>query len=399
MAIDEKDIGEVAKDLKGAFEDFKQKNDQRLSAIDAEKSAISEKVDTINGKLGELDALKSQLEEELKQAKRPGATKSKDADAHKAGFYQFIRKGRDDGLAELERKALQTTTDADGGYAVPEELDRTLLDVLKDESPMRRVCAQMTVGTPDYKKLVNLGGAGSGWVGETEERPETATPKLAQISAHMGEIYANPQATQTTLDDAFFNVEAWLAEEVAREFAQQEGSAFLLGNGTNKPKGILAYDMAVTADASRAFGTLQKINSGTAGVFAGDALIDLIYALKAGYRQNAVFMMSNLTQAAARKLKDSDGNYLWQPGLQLNQPSTLLGYGIEENNDMPEAAADANSILFGDFKRGYQIVDRIGTRMLRDPFTNKPFVGFYTTKRVGGMLLDSNAIKVLTLSA
>ena len=398
MAIDEKDIGEVAKELKGAFEDFKKSNDKELEAIKAEKNKLEEKTNQLNEKLGEIDQLKADLEKELKSAKRPGVPKG-DIEAHKKAFMQFVRKGVDDGLADLQQKAVQVAVEADGGYAVPEELDRTLLEILKDESPMRRVCNSITIGTSDYKKLVSLGGAGSGWVGETDARPATGTPTLAQIAATMGEIYANPQATQTSLDDVFFNVEQWLSEEIAREFAEKEGAAFLSGDGTNKPKGILAATMALTGDDVRAFGQLQNIKSGAAGTFAGDNLIDLIYSLKRGYRQNASFMMNGLTVAKARKLKDNDGNYLWQPGLQQGQPSTLLGHGIEENEDMPDAVADANAILFGDFKRGYTIVDRMGTRVLRDPFTNKPYVGFYTTKRVGGMLTDSNAIKVLTLSA
>lgn len=398
MSIEKKDIDEVAADLKGAFEEFKKSNDKELEAIKAEKTKLEEKTDKLNEKLGELDSLKAELEKEIKQAKRPGSPKSTDIEAHKAGFIQFLRKGVDDGLSELQQKAVQVGVDADGGYAVPEDLDRTLLQLLRDESPMRKVCNQITVSTPDHKKLVNLGGAGSGWVGETAARPATGTPTLVQIIATMGEIYANPQATQTSLDDVFFNVEAWIQEEVAREFAEKEGLAFLQGDGTNKPKGILAYTITDEDDGTRAFGSIQNFSSGTAGTFDGDNLIDLIYGLKKGYRQNAVFMMTNLTQAKARKLKDSDGNYLWQPGLQAGQPSLLLGYGIEENNDMPEAEADANAILFGDFKRGYTIVDRMGTRILRDPFTNKPYVGFYTTKRTGGMLTDSNAIKVLTLS-
>ena len=399
MAIEKKDIEEVAVDLKGTFEDFKKKNDKELDGIKAEKGKLSDQVDKINEKLGDLDKLKDELEKELKAAKRPGATQGKEAGEHKTAFYQFMRKGTEDGLSELERKAVQTTTNQDGGYAVPEELDQTLLELLKDESPMRAVCSQLTVGTPDYKKLVNLGGAGSGWVGETDPRPTTGTPTLAQIQAYMGEIYANPQATQASLDDVFFDVENWISTEVAQEFAEKEGQAFLLGDGDKKPKGILSYGLAATVDKDREFGTLQKVLSGAAGNFTGDNLIDLIYATKKGYRNGAVFMMTNLTQAKARKFKDNDGNYLWQPGLQLGQPSTLLGYGIEENEDMPEVAADSNAVLFGNFKRGYLIVDRMGTRVLRDPYTNKPYVSFYTTKRTGGMLLDSNAIKVLTLSA
>ncbi|TFF37425.1 phage major capsid protein [Pseudomonas sp. RIT623] len=399
MAVEEKDIKEVADALGKKFDEFKEKNDKRIEGLEAEKGKLSGQVDTLNEKLGELDELKSSLEKELAELKRPNGTGTKAASEHKTAFMQFIRKGVDTGLGELQAKALQIGADADGGYAVPEELDRNIIELLRDASPMRQVCNQITVGSPDYKRLVSLGGAGSGWVGETDPRPATGTPTLAQIAAFMGELYANPQATQTSLDDIFFDAEAWLDGEVAREFSDKEGNAFTLGNGAGKPKGYLAYELVTDTDKTRAFGKLQKILSGVAGGFTGDNLIDLVHSLKAGYRANGRFMMNNLTVARARKLKDSDGNYLWRPGLELGQPSTLLAYGITENEDMPDVAADANAISFGDFKRGYTIVDRLGTRVLRDPYTNKPFVGFYTTKRVGGMLTDSQAIKVLTLSA
>lgn len=398
MAVELKDVQDVAEALGKKFDEFKGANDKRVDALEAEKGKLSGQVEALNGKLTELDALKSELEKELAGIKRPGGNADKVVSEHKAAFMQFVRKGKDDGLGELQAKALQTTVEADGGYAVPEELDRAILELLRDESPMRQVCSQITVSTPDYKKLVNLGGAGSGWVGETAERPATGTPALAQIAAVMGEIYANPQATQTSLDDMFFDAEAWLNAEVAREFSEQEGLAFLTGNGTNKPKGLLAYTMALTADDVRAFGTIQNIKSGTAGDFDTDDLVKLVYTLRKGHRAGASWMLPNMTLFKIRTMKDLEGNYIWRPGIEAGQPSSLLGYGVTENEDMPAIAADANAVLFGDFRRAYTIVDRIGTRVLRDPYTNKPNVGFYTTKRVGGMLTDSNAVKVLTLS-
>lgn len=399
MAVDHKDVAQVAEELGKRFDEFKSANDKRFEAIDAEKAKLSEQTESLNGKLTELDQLKADLEASLKESNRPSKPgNSKEVSEHKAAFESFIRKGREEGLRDLEQKALQTTVDQDGGYAVPEELDRNILELLRDESPMRQVCTQITVSTPDYKKLVNLGGAGSGWVGETEARPATGTPTLAQIAAVMGEIYANPQATQTSLDDMFFNAEAWLNAEVAREFAEKEGAAFLNGDGSNKPKGILSYSFATTGDAARAFGTLQNITSGTAGDFVADDLVKMVYTLKKGYRAGATWMLPMLTLFKVRTMKDAQGNYIWRPGLEAGQPSSLLGYGVTENEDMPAAAADAHAVLFGDFRRAYTIVDRIGTRVLRDPYTNKPNVGFYTTKRVGGMLVDSQAVKVLTLS-
>jgi HK97 family phage major capsid protein len=398
MSVDAKDIEQVALEIKGQFDAFKEKNDKRFDAIDAEKGKLAEQVDGLNGKLSELDEYKTALEKELAGLKRPGATgASKEVEAHKTAFTQFMRKGRDDGLRELEQKALNITSDADGGYAVPEDLDRNIIELMRNDSPMRQVCNTITVSTSDHKKLVSLGGAGSGWVGEEAARPATGTPTLAQLAATMGEIYANPQATQTSLDDLFFNVESWLNGEVATEFTEKEGAAFLLGNGTNKPKGILAHTLALTADNVRAFGQIQNIKSGAAGDFDGDNLLSLIYGLKKGYRNGAQFMLAGTTLHKVRTFKDAQGNYLWAPGLQAGEPSSLLGYAIAENDDMPVVAADANALMFGNFKRAYTIVDRIGTRILRDPYTNKPYVGFYTTKRVGGMLTDSNAVKVLTL--
>lgn len=370
MSVDVKDVEQVAQELQAKFDAFKEKNDKRLEAVEQEKGKLAGEVETLNGKLSELDELKSALEEELKQVKRPaGGPQSKAASEHKTAFIGFMRKGKDDGLRELERKALQVGVDEDGGYAVPEELDRTILNLLKDEVVMRQEATTITVGGANYKKLVNLGGTASGWVGETDARPETDASKLGQIEPFMGEIYGNPQATQTMLDDAFFNVEDWINSELAIEFAEQEEIAFTSGNGTKKPKGFLAYASTIDPDKTRAFGTLQHILSGAAAGVTADAIIKLVYTLRKVHRNGAKFMMNNNSLFAIRILKDSEGNYLWRPGLELGQPSSLAGYGVAENEQMPDIAADAKAIAFGNFKRGYTIVDRIGTRILRDPYT------------------------------
>lgn len=400
MAVDIKDVEQVAQELQQKFDDFKAKNDKRVEAIEQEKGKLAGQVETLNGKLSELENLKSDLEKELLELKRPaGGAQNKLATEHKEAFVGFLRKGREDGLRDLERKALQVGTDEDGGYAVPEELDRNILNLLKDEVVMRQEATVITVGGSDYKKLVNLGGTASGWVGETDTRSQTATSRLELIEPLMGEIYGNPQATQKMLDDAFFNVEAWINSELATEFAEQEEIAFTSGDGTKKPKGFLAYESTDETDKVRAFGKLQHIVSGDATAVTADAIIKLIYTLRKAHRTGAKFMMNNNSLFAIRLLKDTEGNYLWRPGLELGQPSSLAGYGIAENEQMPDIAADAKAIAFGNFKRGYTIVDRIGTRILRDPYTNKPFVGFYTTKRTGGMLVDSQAIKLLKIAA
>lgn len=396
MAVELKQVEEVAQELNARFTEFKAANDARFAAAETEKLKLVGQVDTLNGKLSDLDNLKSELEKELKAAKRPQGGLSKEAADHKSAFINFMRKGDENGLRDLEQKALQTGVDADGGYAVPEDLDRSLLNMLKDANVMRQVCNTITLSTPDYRRVVNLNGTNSGWVGETDARPNTDTSKLTQIRPFMGEIYGYPEATQTMLDDAFFNVEQWMQSELADEFAEQEEIAFTLGDGVNKPKGFMAYETSAASDKTREFGKLQHIMSGSAGV-DGDALLSLIYGTRKVHRSGATFMMNNNSLFAIRLLKDAEGNYLWRPGLELGQPSSLLGYSIVENEQMPDIAADANAIAFGNFKRGYTIVDRIGTRVLRDPYTHKPFVGFYTTKRVGGMLVDSQAIKLLKI--
>jgi len=396
MSTDIKDFEQVAQELGQQFEAFKKANDKKLEAVTQEKAKLSEQVDSLNEKLGELDRLKSQLQEELKTVKRPANEKQADT-AYKEAFVRFVRKGEEG--QELRSKAAQVGVDADGGYAVPEELDRNILELLKSTSPMRQVCSLITVGTPQYKRNVNLGGAGAGWVDETEARPETSTPKLTQISADIHEIYANPQATQQSLDDVYFNVENWISGEVTRAFNTHEGEAFLTGNGAKKPKGLLSAPMDDKTDATRDFGKLQFVKNGHASELKSDALLALIYALQVGYQGSARWMMQTLTLFEVRKLKDSQGNYLWQPGLQAGQPSSLLGFGIVTNEDMPAIGANRTPIIFGDFARAYTIIDRIGTRMLRDPYTHKPFVSFYTTKRVGGILVDSQAVKVLKITA
>lgn len=396
MAVDHKDISEVAQELKSSFDEFKVKNDKRLEAIEAEKGKYSEQVETLNGKLSELDELKCALQDELAGLKRPnGGSESKDVSDHKAAFGQFIRKGKDDGLAELEQKAMQTGSDPDGGYAVPEELDRNIINALRDEVVMRQECTVVSVGSPNFKRLVNQGGTNSGWVGETDPRPETKTPKLTPIDPTWGEIYGNPAATQTMLDDAFFNVEQFIASELTQEFAEQEEAAFTNGDGSNKPKGLLAYGSDDQADKDRAWGKLQHLLLKKPTELTADEIMQLIYSTRKPYRSGAKFMMNNNTLFKVRTLKDSQNNYLWQPGLQLDQPSVLLGYGIAENEQFSDLGAGATPVAFGNFKRCYTILDRMGVRMLRDPYTHKPFIHFYTTKRVGSMLVDSNAVKLL----
>jgi len=274
---------------------------------------------------------------------------------------------------------------------------------LKSISPIRAIANVVRTGSAGYRKLVASGGFASGWASETGARAETTTPVFNEIAPPRGELFANPAASQAMLDDAMFDVEGWLAQEIANEFARAEGAAFVSGDGTNKPKGFLAYATSNLADATRAFGTLQHVATGAAGAFAAsnpaDKLIDLVQALRAPYRQGASFVMNAATLAAIRKFKTSDGAFLWQPGLSVGQPATLLGYPVVESADMPDIAADSLSIAFGNFHAGYVIAERSETSILRDPFSNKPFVHFYAVKRIGGAVTNSEAIKVMKFAA
>lgn len=325
----------------------------------------------------------------LEGARAPGGS---------GAFAGFLRAGT--GLAEA--KAFTGITGAEGGYAVPREIDQQIDMALKAASPIRALANVVQVGSNGYRKLVTTGGTPSGWASEGAARPGTATPTFNEIAPPMGELYANPAASQAMLDDAGFDVESWLAGEIAMEFAKAEGGAFINGNGIDKPKGFLSQPTAATGDAARAFGTLQHVATGTAGDFgsnAQDKLIDLIQSLRAPYRQGAAWVMNAATLARIRKLKTADGAFLWVPGLVAGQPDTLLGYPVTEAEEMPDIAAGSLSIAFGNFKAGYVIAERGETQILRDPYSNKPFVHFYATKRVGGAVSNSEAIKLMKFAA
>lgn len=303
----------------------------------------------------------------------------------------------------LEAKAATITPPAKGGLGVPLEIDAVINRVLLSASPIRSIAHVVDIGSSAYRRLITTTGVVSGWVAETAARPETQTPDFAEIAPPMGELYANPAASQAMLDDAGFDVEAWLGEEIGREFARAEGVAFVTGDGINKPRGFLNVPNAATADATRAFGTLQFVTSGAAGNFAAsnpqDRLIDLVHALASPYRQGAVWVMNSATLARVRKFKTSDGAFIWQPGLGPEQPQTLLGHRVIEVDAMPDIAADSLSIAFGNFEAGYLITQRPDTTVLKDPYSNKPYVHFYATRRVGGAVLDSRAIKLMRFSA
>lgn len=396
--------------LGSSFDEFKTENDKRLAAIESKGAAdplLTEKVDKINADITELSKMKAQLDAVEANAGRingGGNREENKAKAeHKKAFGSFFRKGVEGGLRELEvQAALTTQSDPDGGFTVPEEMDTEITRIQGIVSSMRRLARVVPVGSATYKKLHNVGGASSGWVGEEQSRAETDTPVLKQLDFPAMELYANPAATQGMLDDSSFNIESWLGEEVGIEFSEQEGIAFITGDGVKKPRGILGYDTVV--NSSYAWGKVGFTVTGSSGAFAakpdgGDAFLDLRGSLKPAYRMNGTFLMNDLTATAVRKLKDTDGQYIWRVGIEAGAPDMILGKPVEIDDSMPDIAANSLSIAFGDFNRGYVITDRTGARILRDPFTKKPFVQFYTTKRVGGGIQDFAAIKLLKFAA
>lgn len=377
--------------------------------LEVKANALEESFDAVlqaermSGLEARMDALDATMEAQAARGGRPpldGAKGSAVDPARTAFTERYLRRGVEAGV---ELKSFSGASGGAGGYAVPREIDEMIEVALKAISPIRAVANVVRTGSAGYRKLVTTGGFVSGWASETGARAETATPTFQEIAPPSGDLYANPSATQAMLDDVQFDVEGWLAGEIAQEFARAEGAAFVNGDGTNKPKEFLKYATTGEVDGVRAFGTLQYVASGQAGGFPTtspqDKLIDLVQALKAPYRQGAAFVMNSATLARIRKFKTSDGAFLWQPSLAAGQPATLLGYPVIEAEDMPDIAADSLSIAFGNFQHGYVIAERNETSILRDPFTNKPFVQFYAVKRIGGAVTNSEAIKLMKFAA
>ena len=345
-----------------------------------------------------LDEQKRALDALLVKRARPDLGRgAAQPSAVRQAFDAYVRRGDEAALRQTELKAMSAGSDPDGGYLVPDELDTEIGRRLSELSPIRSIATVRQVSGAVLKKPFALNGMATGWVGETDARPQTAAPQLAELQFPTMELYAMPAATASLLDDAVVDLDQWISSEVEAAFAEQEGTAFVTGNGTNKPKGFLDYTKV--AETSWVWGQIGYIATGVSGALpvsnASDVLIDTVYALKAGYRQNATWVMNRKVQASIRKLKDADGNYLWQPPAAPGSRAMLMGFPLVEAEDMPNAAADATPIAFGDFSRGYLVVDRTGVRVLRDPYTAKPYVLFYTTKRVGGGVQDFDAIKLL----
>ncbi len=331
---------------------------------------------------------------------RPALSAAADDGApHLKAFDAYLRTGDDDGLRGLvlEGKAMSTAVNADGGYLVDPQTAESIRGVLKSTASIRSIANVVNVMANSYDVLVDHGEVGSGWGTETGAVAETATPQIERISIPLHELSALPKASQRLLDDAAFDIESWLAERIAQKFSRAEASAFVNGDGVDKPMGFLAHPKV--DDALWTWGTLGYVPTGTDGDFdaanPSDAIVDLVYALDAEYRANATFVMNSKTAGAVRKMKDADGRFLWSDGLAAGEPARLMGYPVMIAEDMPDIAAGSFAIAFGDFRAGYTIAERPDLRVLRDPFSAKPHVLFYATKRVGGDVSDFAAIKVM----
>ena len=417
--------------LHAGFEEFKKANDERLAQIEKKGSAdvvTEEKLRKIEADLDKAQRIADDAVLASKRqsrvvtdehgntvdldrkaqdwasmnARRRGTVAASfgaaDMDGYKAAFDTFIRKG-EEVMGVEERKALSVGADPDGGYVVNPDISGRIVMKVFESSPMRAYAAVQVISSDALEGLFDLNEASSGWVGETDSRTETNTPQLGKWRIPTYELYAKPKATQKLLDDASINMEAWLASKVAEKFARDEANAFVVGNGVNKPRGFLTYGSGTTLP-----GTIEQFPSGVNGALAatpdgGEVLINALYGLKQQYRANATWFMNRASTRLVRKAKDSNGQYVWVPGIAAGQPASLLGYPVAAFEDMPDPATNSLSIAVGDMREAYQIVDRLGIRTLRDPYSAKPYVEFYTTKRVGGDVVNFESIKLVKLGS
>jgi HK97 family phage major capsid protein len=411
-----------------AFEEFKKANDARLKELEAKGASdplLDEKLDKINETIQTSQDRLDKFEVSLKRKNRTvtdangdeidfdkkaqewarGVTGDRRFEfdnegmcAYKTAFNKYLRKG-DQIMGADELKALSVGSDVDGGYTVHPDMSGRIVKKVFETTPMRAYASVQVISTDALEGVFDLNEASAGWVQETGSRSETNTPEIGVWRIPVHEMYAAPQATQKLLDDSSVNMEAWLADKVSDKFSRLESTAFVTGTGVGQPRGFATYANGTTLP-----GTIEQIKTGANGAFAaapagGDVLIDALYALKASYRANAVFAMNRTTFREVRQLKDSNGAYLWQPGIVAGQPATILGRPTASFEDMAAMATGSLSIAVADWREAYQIVDRIGVRTLRDPYSSKPYVIFYSTKRVGGDVVNFEAIKLIDFSA
>lgn len=424
-----KQIADLVQQHNEAFHEFKNANDERLKQLETNGSVLPEtqaKVEAIEAKMSSVEDLKDRLEKAEVKLDSPtlstgdmSAAEQKQVEA----FHAMLRTAKE-GERNLDPQAVaayrdasmavSTTTPAAGGHAVPEVISRDIDQKILEMSGLQQYVKNVTVGTPDYKELVDVRGTTGGWVGETDARAETGTSTLEQVAPTFGMVYAYPKATEESIQDMFFDVDSWIVNSSAEEMAKLQGDAIVLGDGSNKPTGFLNGTPTADVDGVRTFGTLQYIPTGAAATLPpafdpaggvaeeaqGNFLIDLIHSLKRGYRGNARFAMNRLTLGELRKFRDADGHYIWQPGMQAGAPSMLMGYEVVEDEGMPGIAADAFPIAFGDWNAAYTFCNRVGTSITVDDNITQPgYVKFYVRRRVGGILRNDDALKLVKIAA
>jgi HK97 family phage major capsid protein len=443
---DDGNLPKIIGDLGVAFEEYKRTNDAALlelkkrgatDVITADKLArIDDTLDKLSDIQAAIERAKTSVLEAAKNLNRPGSGStvgardfereckefnvSRAADATARGrrpdpevdveaykayreiFADLLRKGRDG--SDFDRKTLAVGVDQDGGYVVPPDMSGRIITRLYETSPMRSIASIQPISTDALEGLRDTDEAGDGgWVGEQQPRPDTGTPNLGAWRIPVHEQYANPKATQKIIDDSVIDIEAWLAGKISDRLARREAVAFVTGDGVAKPRGFTNYATVATSDATRPWGAIEHVMTGVNGDFPAsnpsDRLFDLIGAFKEGYLPNGRWVTKREVITRIRKFKDGQGQYLWIPGLLSGAVETLLGFPISKFEDLPALSTNGNSLWFGDFRQGYQIVDRQGLRVLRDPYTSKPFVSYYTTTRVGGDVVQFEAIKALRFSA
>lgn len=448
---DEVKLQQAVTDLSEAFKEFKTANDEilklKLESKDVDplleeklskiQDTLDEKTEIIEAAGKELKANQDRMDtlETMMNRSGPGATDQKadlelrnaaceiirvdkydeglekfeldpanvdDADVKAFELYDrhfstYLRKGqpaflRKMGHPQLETKLLSVDRDPGGGYWVKPEMSSRIATIVFETSPVREFATVETIASDSLELIRDEEQAGFGWVAEQEDRPETTTPDIGKKTIHAHELYAEPRVTQKLLDDAGFNVERWLSGKVAERFARAEATAHVAGTGVGQPRGFTTYPSGTSS------GQIEQVNSGTSGAVVADGLMNLVYSIKGPYTRNARFMAARLTIRDIRKLKDGEGNYLWERNFQAGQPLNILGWPMHQADDMPAIAGGSLSIAFGDFKAAYTIVDRFGIRVLRDPYTAKPFIKLYTTRRTGGDVVNFEAIKLQVLT-
>ena len=435
-----KDIATMLEERKKAFDEFVKTNDALLQAKADGKAVgdLTAKLETLTKACDKFDEIKDAVDELQKKANRPqndseakaendlaleaksfnialradfqlkgkpfpGELSTDGYKQYKSAFFKTLAGVSIDDLSTDERKALSAGSDPDGGYMLPHATTGSVITKMYEQSVMRQLATVQTISTNDIEGLIDNDDATAGWVSELGTRSDSTTPTVAKYRIEAHEMYAMPKASQRILDDAATDVEAWLAAKTADKFGRVEGLAFWQGTGTGQPRGLASYTTAATADEARTWGQFEHIKSGANGAFhttKADPLQEIIGAFKPQYLQNASWCMRRELCTDIRKMKEATSDrYLWEPSLQAGVPDRLLGYPMYVDQYMPAKATDSLSLAFGDFKQAYLIVDRLGIRTLRDPFTAKPYVVFYSTKRTGGGAQNTEAVKFLKLSA